>query len=386
MPDARVIRRVAVIMAGGSGERFWPLSRLSRPKQLLRLTGETQTMLEASVSRLAPLISREDIHVATGEPLVEAIQKAGVGVPDENVIAEPCKRNTSGCLVFATAHLLAKHGGRDPGMDVRRLPQGLSMAVVTADHSIDNPEAFREAVRTALDAAEEEHALATIGIVPTRPETGYGYIQVPEDRLPLPNYTQGVQVFPVTAFHEKPDRARAEAFIATGRYFWNSGMFFWNVADFLGELEVVRPELARATLAMAEAMRAGDPGAVRASFEGIENIPIDRALMERARKVLMVRAPFAWDDIGSWPALDRVCPRDANGNVIRGDPIVVGSTNCIIYRDLHPGARDIAVAVVGAEDLVVVVTDDAVLVMPKDRAQDVKHVLTELRRRNAKQV
>ena len=386
MASDSAIRRIAVVMAGGSGERFWPLSRLRRPKQLLRLTRPDQTMLEEAVSRLAPIIPPEDIYVVTGRHLVDAIREARVGVPDENVIAEPCKRNTAGCLAYATAHILAKYA--EPGSDLSSpvTQSRFSMAIVTADPAVGDADAFRETIVAAIDAAEQHEALGVIGIVPTRPETGYGYVQIPAENRPLVGFDGGVKVYPVTRFHEKPSRETAEEFIATGRYFWNSGMFFWNIETFMDELEGVRPDIAASIRTMAEAMRRDQHESVSEIFEGLEDIAIDFALMERARKVVMARAEFSWDDVGAWPALERTQPRDENGNVIVGRPVAVGCRNCIVYDATDPSKRDLAVAVVGAEDLVVVVADDAVLVIPKDRAQDVRHAVAELRRRNARQV
>ncbi|MCX5759215.1 MAG: sugar phosphate nucleotidyltransferase, partial [Candidatus Hydrogenedentes bacterium] len=279
-------KRVAVVMAGGSGERFWPLSRRLRPKQLLRLTGGAATMLEESVARLAPLIAPDDIYVATSRVLVEPIRAAKSGVPDENVIAEPCKRNTSGCLAYATAHILAKEDVAEDDASCGNL----SMAVVTADQSIGDGDAFRATVGTVLNAAQREGALATIGIVPTRPETGYGYVRTPDDDRPLEGFSEGIRVYRVTAFQEKPDAARAAGFLASGRYLWNAGMFFWRVADFMGELDAVCPSLSVAVRAMTRAMRAGDAMEVEHVFEGLKDVSIDIALMERARKVLVARA------------------------------------------------------------------------------------------------
>ena len=367
-------RRVGVVMAGGSGERFWPISRRQRPKQLLHLTQDQETMLGEAVSRVAPLIPPEDVYVVTGEHLVAAIREAGVGVPDENVIAEPCKRNTAGCLAYAAAHLLAKYGG--DGDD-------LTMAVLTADHVIGDSEAFRATIRTAMDAAESEQALATVGMVPTRPETGYGYIQVDADADPLPQYAESVHVYPVAAFHEKPDAARAEAFVQSGRYFWNGGMFFWRLSVFLAALAEASPNIAAAIRVMTDAMRAGDDGRVRQAFEALDDISIDYALMERAHNVIVARADFDWDDVGSWPALDRTGVRDAAGNVAVGNPVVIDCRDSIIYNDAGDA---MAVSVVGMKDVAVIATRDAVLVIPKDRAQDVRLAVTELKRRNAPQV
>lgn len=371
--SSTTIQRVAVILAGGSGERFWPLSRKDRPKQLLTLTSETHSMLEEAVLRIAPLISAEHVYIITGEHLVNPIRNAGTGVPAGNVLAEPCKRNTSGALAYAAAALLAKYGGEG---------EAISMAVTTADHHIGEPALFCKTVDAALNAAERNEVLATLGVVPTRPETGYGYIQVATGAANAP--TEDISVWPVTAFHEKPSRERAEQFIAQGNFFWNSGMFFWRLSTFLAELDAARPVLAQAVRAMRDAMVAGDPTGVRKTFEALDDISIDYALMEKARHVVMARADFPWDDVGAWPALDRSHAKDDRGNVLLGSPVVVESNNCIVYNE--PGPGEMAVSVVGADNLVVVVTRDAVLVVPKDRAQDVRLAVQELRKRNAAQL
>ncbi len=368
MEDNNTNIRVGVIMAGGSGERFWPLSRRRKPKQLLRLTSETETMLHEAVSRLSPLIPPEQVLIVTGEHLLDPIREAKIGLPEDNIIAEPCKRNTSGALAYAAAQMLARYGGDGTN---------LTMAVTTADHTIGEPDLFRSTIRAAMEAAEREEALATMGVVPNRPETGYGYIQT-DDGPPLTAEDEPVRVHRVSAFHEKPDREQAEDFIATGRFFWNSGMFFWTVGTFLAELDAKRPSLSQAVRDMAQAIRDGDTERTRAIFEALENISIDYALMEHAKRVIMARAEFAWDDVGAWPALDRTYPKDDRQNVTVGNPVLIDTENTIVYNDRGDG---VAVGVVGIEDLIVVVTDDAVLVIPKDRAQDVKDIVTELKER-----
>lgn len=366
--------RVAVIMAGGSGERFWPLSRAAHPKQLLRLTDPDKTMLHEAVDRLAPMIPPERIFVVTGGHLVDAIRAGHVGIPDTNVVAEPCKRNTAGCLVYAAAVVQQRLGLK---------PEELSMAVVTADHQIGDADRFRETVDAALSVAEEQGALTTHGIVPTRPETGYGYIQASSFDAPLAE-TNGVSVLPVAAFHEKPDRDTAQKFLDAGNYFWNSGMFFWRLDSFWSELDAAQPAMAETGRAIEAALRAGDQAKADTLFEGLESVSIDYALMEKAAHVAVARADYAWDDVGAWPALDRTRKQDAAGNVLQGDPVVVDSTNCIVYNDA--GAEKMAVGVVGMDDAIVVVSGDAVLVIKKDRAQDVRAVVEELKRRNAKQL
>ena len=369
------LQRVGVILAGGSGERFWPLSRRCLPKQLLRLTSPDETMLGEAVARIAPVVSREHLYIVTGEHLVNPIREAQVGIPDANILAEPAKRNTCGALSYAAAYFLAKYGGDG---------STLSMAVTTADHTIGDPDGFCRTVESALSAAERHDALATLGIVATRPETGFGYIQIHEDLKTIADHHEGYPVYPVKAFHEKPNAEKAADFIETGHYFWNSGMFFWKVSAFLAELEHARPDFTQAIAAMAAALKKNDSAAARTIFEGLEDISIDYALMEHARNVVVARADFPWDDVGAWNALDRAQPHDAHGNVAVGDPIVVDSKECIVYNDT--GQANMAVCVVGCEELIVVATKDAVLVIPKDRAQDVRHAVQELKRRSLPQI
>ena len=381
MPTKKMVKRIAVVMAGGSGERFWPLSRQLRPKQLLRLTGSGRTMIEESVERLAPLISPRDIYVATSRVLLDPIRAANPGVPDENIIAEPCKRNTAGCLAYATAHILAKEDVEEGDESFGNL----SMAVVTADQSIGDAEGFRATVSTVLDAAEREKALAVIGIVPSRAETGYGYVQTPDDGRPLEGFTGRIPVYRVGGFHEKPDSERARHFVASGRYLWSAGMFFWRIADFMNELDTACPDLSGAIRSMTRAMRSGNEPEVVRVFERLDNVSIDIALMERARNVLVARASFPWDDVGAWPALERTHAPDSSRNIVVGDPILIDSRNCIVYND-HDSQSDRVLALIGVEGLVVVATHDAILVMPKERAQDVREVVAELKRRGASQI
>ncbi len=367
-------QRVAVIMAGGSGERFWPVSRRLNPKQLLRLTSPTDTMLHEAVNRLLPLIPAADIYVQTSPELVPAIRDAQLGIPEENIIAEPCRRNTAGCLSYAAAHMMARYGNN--GANV-------SMAVVTADHRIGAPENFIATLRKALEAVESEPALGTIGIPPTRPATGFGYVQAD---LPAgtANLDTEAQAFAVTSFKEKPPQEVAERYVAEGNYFWNSGMFFWNIGTFVSEFEKADPAYGKAIHAMAAAMAKNDTTTVNAVFNDLKGISIDYALMEKAERVVMINATFPWDDIGTWSALDRAGEGDENGNVLNGDPVLIDCTGCIVYND--EGAAKRAVAAVGVSDLVIVATKDAVLVVPKNRTEDVKQAVQALGERGATQL
>jgi len=364
--------RVAIIMAGGSGERFWPLSRQERPKQLLKLASADQTMLEEAVTRLLPLIPADHIYVQTTPGLVDPIRNAGLGIPGGNVLAEPCKRNTAGCLTYAAAAIMARYDAP---------PEALSMAIVTADHRIGAPDKFRACVEAAFDAAEADPVLVTMGIQPDRPATGYGYIQV--ESKPEESESE-VRPWPVKAFQEKPALETAQQYVEDGRYFWNSGMFFWRVGPFLDELDAANPPFAQAARAIAEALRRGDGAAVTETFEGLESISIDYALMEKARRVAMIPAAFPWDDVGTWSALERAREKDAQGNVVQGGPVLIDAEDCIVYN--APGAERMAVSVVGMRGTVVVATEDGVLVIPKERSEEVKKAVEALRDRNAGQL
>ena len=233
-------------------------------------------------------------------------------------------------------------------------------------------------VDTALRVGAEKNALVTCGIVPTMPETGFGYIQAAE---PVAG-REGL--YGVHAFHEKPNREKAEDFLAAGTYFWNSGMFFWTAGAFLSELALARPEMAASTEAMREALAAGDATRVEAHFAALEDISIDYALMEHARNVLMVRGTFPWADVGSWSSIESTLDKDAQQNAVRGEAVLHACEGCIVYNEA--GSAGITVGVAGMTDAVVVVTKDAVLVVPKDRAQDVRHLVAELKIKGAPQV
>ncbi|MCX7044067.1 MAG: sugar phosphate nucleotidyltransferase [Candidatus Sumerlaeota bacterium] len=367
-------KRFAVIMAGGAGERFWPLSRHKRPKQLLPLSSPHKTLLEEAVERIQPLIPPNCVYIATSRHLQPIIRKSLKLIPPENVLAEPCKRNTAGCLVYAAAHIMAQHG------DSSRL----SMAVLTADHLIPESNEFVRDVNAALEAAEREDALAVIGVPPARPHTGYGYIEIAEGARAFAHCAPDRPVYPVMRFREKPNRETAEDFIATGRFYWNSGMFFWPLSAFMRELDDAGGPHAQALREMTVAMRRGDDAITEKIFEELPNISIDYVLMERARRVIMALAHFSWDDVGSWDSLDRTHPHDAHGNVAIGNPVLVDTQNCIVYNDC--GAKKMAVATIGVKDLAIIVTADGVLVVPKERAQDVRQAMTLLKERKAPQL
>lgn len=339
-------------MAGGAGERFWPLSRKDNPKQLLQLTGTGRTMLEEAVQRVEPVVGIENVFIATAPHLVEPISRSSAGVHAENILAEPTKRNTAGALAWAAACLKARYG-----------EQPFSMLVVTADHRIAPDSGFQATIRSALNVAEELGGLVTIGIAPDRPETGYGYIEVGEVVA-----SPEVPVHRVKSFREKPQLDQAKEYVKQGTFLWNSGMFFWTYDSFIEELDAASPEHAAFIRDGADMMFRGDFEASAALFEGLNNISIDYALMERASRVYVAEAAFAWDDLGSWDSLERVRNKDEEGNVLEGKTGVLDSTGCIVINN----SVSTGVYVLGQSDLVVVVTDDEIMICPKSRAQEVR--------------
>ncbi|MFC1539282.1 mannose-1-phosphate guanylyltransferase [Candidatus Latescibacterota bacterium] len=361
------IERIAIIMAGGAGERFWPVSSRKRPKQFLRLTTGNKSLLEQTVTNISNVFSKENTFIATGKHLVDSTKEADTGIPVENIISEPFKRNTSGCIALAAAEILARY----------KNPDNIIMGVFPADHIIADTQTFLLLLDAALTAAEKESAIVTLGIKPDRPETGYGYIQTTEK----PEFSVGnVPVYRTDMFCEKPDLKTAEEYMTTGQHFWNSGMFFWNLSALLGELRNVAPELLESVEQMADAISLGDQKRLNAVFERLEDISIDYALMEKADRVLVIKADFGWDDVGAWDALARTVPADEHGNVTIGDSVIIDSENCIVYNEQGPEKMN--VGVIGVEGLAVIISGEGVLVLPKEKAQDVRRVVAELKKRN----
>lgn len=343
-------RRAAVIMAGGSGTRFWPVSTPERPKQFLRLASADESLMQQSVGRIAPLVGESGVHIATAVGLVEATRAECPQIPAENVIGEPHRRNTLGALVWTTATLQARHG--DSWRE-------LSLAVLTADHMIGPAEGFRSTVERAMGIAEDRGSLVTIGIAPDRPATEYGYVETGAEI--------GSGAWEAARFTEKPNEATAKEFVASGSHLWNSGMFFWTLEAFCDELSRTMPE-ARVTLEeIAVALEDGDESKAAERFACLTNVSVDYAVMEQAENVAVVKAEFEWHDLGSWDALGRIFPADEDGNVVHGTARTVESEGCVVYN----GMAGTAVSVLGMKDAVVVVTNGQILVCPRSRVQDV---------------
>ena len=348
---------IPVILSGGAGTRLWPLSRELYPKQLLALTGQ-RTMIQQTALRLQGLSAAAPVVVCNeAHRFLVAEQLREVGVSPQALVLEPVGRNTAPAIALA-AHAALKAAGPDESADPLLL-------VLPADHVIRDVPAFHQAVHAALDAASSGR-LVTFGIVPTAPETGYGYIQ---------RGTAEGAVFRIARFVEKPDLERAQQFLAGGEHYWNSGMFLFGARRYLGELERLAPQMAR-TVAEAFGSAQADLDFTRIDARRFETCPadsIDYAVMEKTRDAVVVPLAAGWSDVGSWAALHEASSADANGNVARGDVIVEDSSGCYLYSESR------LVAAVGLADHVVVETKDAVLVAPKDRVQDVKKLVFRLK-------
>lgn len=346
-------RRLAFIMAGGSGERFWPVSTRENPKQFLNLASPDQTLLEQSVDRAADIVGIENVYVATGKHLADKSAEGCPKLKSGNVWAEPAKKNTTGCLIWVAANLIAQNP--DDWATI-------SVAVLTADQRIQPESEFVKTVNLALQTAEDHGSLVTIGIRPDRPETGFGYIEVGE---------QVGSAHKVAQFKEKPDIDLAQHYLEHGGYLWNSGMFFYTLATFMAELEKARPTMASITRTIAGCLAQNDATGAEAAFNELESLSIDYALAEKSDRVMVVEATFEWDDLGAWDSIARSYPADPFGNVNLGKTRAVESTHNVVY---NPDSST-EVCLLGVENLVVVVSNGTVLVCPKDRAQEVKKFL-----------
>jgi len=350
-------KRYVVIMAGGKGERFWPASRLKRPKHLLPIVGD-KPMLTQTVDRLDGFVESENIFVITNAEQWEGVCKVCPTLPKENIVAEPVGRDTAAAVGLAMLMIKQK----DPEA---------SLAMLPADALIKDWKGFQRALDVAFSAAEEASRLVTIGIEPTEPATGYGYIQKGDS---VSRHNE-IDIFKVVEFKEKPDLETAQSYLESGDYFWNAGMFVWSVQAISEALGMFTPEL---KTGLDEIERRMDEGEERDPllaelYPELEKISIDFAVMEKAENVVTLAATFDWDDVGAWPAIERHFPSDSSGNVADGEAVFESSSGNIAVS-----GEDHLIAFIGVDDLIVVHTEDATLVCKKDQAQKIKDLVKGL--------
>lgn len=348
------MKKTALIMAGGRGERFWPKSRKSMPKQFLSLTGDGKTMLQLTVERILPLVDMEDVYIATNRSYIGLVREQLPLLPEENILCEPVGRNTAPCIGLGAVHIAKKY-------------EDAVMLVLPSDHLIKYTGMYLDTLRCAAQVAEEGENLVTLGITPDYPETGYGYIKFnPEEK-------HGA-AFAVERFVEKPDLETAKKYLATERYLWNSGMFIWRVSTILRNLEKYLPDTYAGLQRIGDSIGTALGGEVlEREFTAFKSESIDYGVMEKAENIYTLPGSFGWDDVGSWNAVERIQQANEFGNVITGNAVTINTKRCIIQ-----GSKRL-IATVGLEDVVIVDTEDALLVCEKGDTGDIKKILENLR-------
>lgn len=348
------MKKTALIMAGGRGERFWPKSRKSLPKQFLSLTDDGKTMIQLTVERILPLVKMEDIYISTNRDYKELVRQQLPEIPEENILCEPVGRNTAPCIGLGAVHMRKKY-------------EDAVMYVLPSDHLIKYTSIFLSTLTDAGEVAEQGENLVTLGITPDCPETGYGYIKF------LPDQMLG-RAFEVDRFVEKPDLETAKEYVASEQYLWNSGMFIWKVSTILKNLETYLPETYQGLNRIADAIGTEEEELVlEKEFSAFQSESIDYGIMEKAKNIYILSGSFGWDDVGSWLAVGRIKKSNEFGNVINGNAVTVDTKNCIIQ-----GGKKL-IATVGIEDIIVVDTEDALLICEKDSAGNIKKVLENLK-------
>ena len=348
------MQKTALIMAGGRGERFWPKSRKTLPKQFLSLTDDGKTMLQLTVERILPLVKMEDIYIATNRDYKGLVLSQLPELPEENILCEPVGKNTAPCIGLGAVHMAKKYGDA-------------IMLVLPSDHLIKYNSIFLNTLESACAVAAENHNLVTLGITPDEPETGYGYIKFQPDKMLGAAYA-------VDRFVEKPDLATAKSYLASEQYLWNSGMFVWKISTILHNLEKHLPDIYAGLCRIGESIgRADEQEVLEKEFLAFKSESIDYGVMEKARDIYILTGSFGWDDVGSWLAVGRIKKSNEFGNVIDGNVVSVDTENCIIQGENK------LIATVGLSDMIIVDTKDALLICEKQRAGEIKKVLENLR-------
>jgi len=354
----RSLPACAVLLAGGRGTRFWPRSRTRTPKQLLNIVGD-RTMLGETVARLSPLVAPKDIWAVTNLEQAAAVRRELPKVPAAQILSEPVGRNTAAAIGLAAVHLARKHGDA-------------IMAVLPSDAHIQDAEGYRKLVSAALEQAQESGRMVVLGIPPTRPETGYGYIEAGAAE----GWPNGTPAYVVRRFAEKPEIELAKKYVASGKYFWNAGMFFWRASTFLDNLQKFLPVTHEALLELSKAIGSKRyPSMLARIYPQLENISVDYAVMERAtrgngaRQVSMIPAKIGWSDVGSWAAVYELLASGPEANVSASDAFTIDAGGNYFWSPKK------FVGAIGVRDVVLVETDDAILLCARERSQDVGKIV-----------
>lgn len=348
------MKKTALIMAGGKGERFWPKSRQSLPKQFLSLTNDGKTMIQLTVERILPLVSLEDIYIATNTNYKHLVLEQLPGIPAENVLCEPIGRNTAPCIGLGAVHIQRKY-------------EDAIMIVLPSDHLIKYNDIFTETLANACDVAEINANLVTIGITPNYPETGYGYIKADKNK-PLK------KTYSVERFVEKPDFDLAKTYVESGDYYWNSGMFIWKLSSILENMKNFMSDTYTGLLKIQAAIKTPEEeNVLKNIFPEFVSDSIDYGIMEKASGIYLIPGNFGWDDVGSWLAVERVKGTDDAQNTLTGNVITLNTSHCTIE------GKKRLIAALGLKDLIIVDTDDALLIADKNSAGDIKKILAVLR-------
>jgi len=351
------MERTVLIMADGQGERFWPSSRKRLPKQFLCLTDEKKTMIQLTADRVRRITGMENVFVVTNRDYRDLVIRQIPDLPEENILCEPVGRNTAPCVALGAAHIARKYGDA-------------LMAVLPADHLVKIPALFQDALEEAFDFAERGGRLLTIGITPSSPEEGYGYIRFQPARV-------SGRVYKVSGFVEKPDREKAKEYVASGEYLWNSGMFVWKASTILDSLNRYLPEMKEGLGKIRESIGTDRyPAVLEECFSAFPSISVDYGILEKAENIYTLAGNFGWDDVGSWAAVARIRPTDENGNTLQGNVITADVSNTIIR------GKDHLIAAAGIRDLVIVDADDVILVCGKDKTGEILSILRVLRDRD----
>ncbi len=350
------MRIFALIMAGGVGSRFWPRSREKSPKQLLKIFGD-DTMIQATVQRISKLVAIEDIFIITNDIQKEEMLKQLPNINPENILTEPFGRNTAACIGLATLFLKKKSSDA-------------ITIVLPADHLVHDEELFVANLREAAKFAYQEKALVTIGIQPTRPETGYGYIQIKDNK-------SSSSIFPVASFAEKPNYATAIRFLESGEFYWNSGMFIWRIDSILEEIHTFMPELFFGLEKIEQSIGTeAYSQLVNEVYKQLKSISIDYGIMEKSRRVYLIKSTFRWSDVGSWEEVYLLSEKNEDGNTFIGDVYSELTMDTFIY------SPEKFTAAIGVENLIIINTPDSLLICRRDQAQKVKQVVDALKMQN----